>query len=226
MAAPEQADRLLHDEYISLPVQVKDTILIPISSPSGPLVDIYVGPENTQYEIHEELLCSKSDFFSKMLCTLMASKRPKRQKTLNFPDEEEGPFNMFVSWLYLGQVMPLTEEPDLDELFDLYLMSEKWQIPGLSNDTLECVRRYYRTSNSFPGLRRVQYIYANTSEGSAMRELLVGCVARMLILVDSMPAHWERALKKNGELAVDIIKAMQAWRMESVYVPDVREIPK
>jgi hypothetical protein len=132
---------------------------------------------------------------------------------------------MFVNWLYSGQIHPLTSELDLDELFALYLMSEKWMIPELTRDTLECVKQYYKSSNSYPGLRRVQYIYANTDQKSRMRELLVGCVARMLVLGDSVPGHWEKALWKNGELAVDIIRAMQAWRLSPASVPDVRELP-
>lgn len=56
-----------------------------------------------------------------------------------------------------------------------------------------------------------------------MRKLLVGSVARMLALSDSMPAHWDKALRKNGQLAVDIILAIQAWRIEEASVPDPRE---
>lgn len=102
-------------------------------------------------------------------------------------------------------------------------MGEKWAIASLIRDVLGAVRKWYRVSDSFPGLRRVQYIYANTDAESPMRKLLVGSVARMLALSDSMPAHWDKALRKNGQLAVDIILAIQAWRIEESSVPDPRE---
>jgi len=57
-----------------------------------------------------------------------------------------------------------------------------------------------------------------------MRQLLVSCVARMLLLEgEGMPAHWEKALRKNGQLAVDIILTVQKWHFEPQNVPDARE---
>ena len=56
-----------------------------------------------------------------------------------------------------------------------------------------------------------------------MREMMVGSVARYLTLSDAIPIHWERALKKNGQLAVDIIRSIQEWHLESMTVPDARD---
>ena len=110
-------------------------------------------------------------------------------------------------------------------MFDLYLMAEKWAIKKLILDVLDAVRRWYHDTNTWPGLRRVQYIYSNTELESPMRQLLVQCVARMLVLGDGMPAHWERALRNNGQLSVDIILCVQKWHIEEENVPDAREEP-
>lgn len=53
---------------------------------------------------------------------------------------------------------------------------------------------------------------------------MVGSVARFLTLGDVIPLHWERALKKNGQLAVDIIRSIQEWHLEERSVPDAREM--
>ena len=37
-----------------------------------------------------------------------------------------------------------------------------------------------------------------------------------------MPAHWEKALRKNGQMAVDIIMCVQKWHIEPGSVPDTR----
>ncbi len=37
-----------------------------------------------------------------------------------------------------------------------------------------------------------------------------------------MPHHWENALRKNGQLAVDIIMCVQKWHIEPEMVPDTR----
>ena len=104
-------------------------------------------------------------------------------------------------------------------------MGEKWHIDALVREVLGVVREWYKYSDSYPGLRRVQYIYANTEEGSAMRSMLVHSVARLLVLKDVIPQHWDKALRKNGQLAVDIIKAIQDWRLDEEVVPDAREEP-
>ena len=57
-----------------------------------------------------------------------------------------------------------------------------------------------------------------------MREMMVSAVARFLTLSEGIPAHWDRALRKNGQLAVDIIRAIQEWHLESRSVPDAREV--
>jgi hypothetical protein len=188
------------------------------------MVDIYVGPENTHWILHEKLLCTKSQFFNKIF---YRGKKPSghitANKTFGLPDEEDEPFRLFVGWLYSGRVAPPEQESDLGDLFDLYLMGEKWQIAGLIRDVLDAVRRFYLATDTFPGLRRVQYMYANTDEDSPMRQLLISSVARMLVLDVTIPAHWERALKKNGVLAVDLIRAVQQWRLDPRSIPDARE---
>ena len=66
-------------------------------------------------------------------------------------------------------------------------------------------------------------MYANTDEDNVMREMMVGSVARYLTLADSIPEHWAKALKKNGQLSVDIIRSIQEWHLEARQVPDARD---
>lgn len=185
------------------------------------MVDIYVGPENTHFNMHEKLLCYNSTFFSKIFYN--SNKKEAQTKDLGLPDEDEKPFTMFVGWLYSG-LLPLPEdEKDVGPLLEVYLMSEKWSIEPLKDYVVDIVRTFYHRSGSYPGLRRVQYIYANTDADSPMRHLLVDSVARFLTLGSEIPQHWDKALRKNGQLAVDIIKSIQEWHLESRSVPDARD---
>tara|TARA_R110002003_G_scaffold119_1_gene10562 strand:+ start:7761 stop:8651 length:891 start_codon:yes stop_codon:yes gene_type:complete len=185
------------------------------------MVDIYVGAENTHWILHEKLLCHHSPFFRRIFYA-------KNSNTTSFglPEEEDAPFKTFIGWLYSSSLPVPREEADLGLLFDLYLMAEKFQIPNLVADVLQVVREWYKYSDSYPGLRRVQYVYANTEEGSPMRHMLVHAVARMMVIGKGIPAHWDKALRKNGQLAVDIIKAIQDWRLEEEVVPDARDEPE
>ena len=187
---------------------------------SRSMVDIYVGEENTHWILHEKLLCHHSPFFRKVFYA-----KGSTTQTFGLPDEEDAPFKTFVGWLYSSSLPVPREESDLGVLYDLYLMAEKFQIPALIADVLQVVREWYKYSDSFPGLRRVQYIYANTSDGSPMRHMLVHSVARFMVLEKGLPTHWDKALRKNGQLAVDIIRAIQDWRLDEEVVPDAREDP-
>ena len=182
------------------------------------MVDIYVGTENTKWVLHEKLLCHHSKFFRNIFYN---EKGPKNSE-YSLPDDDDESFRIFVGWLYAADLPQPSEEKELTPLFDLYLMAEKWEIKKLTVDVLETVRKWYHDSDTWPVLRRVQYIYGNTEPDSPMRQLLVKCVARMLILGDSMPPHWEKALRKNGQLAVDIIMCVQKWHIQPEDVPDSR----
>lgn len=185
---------------------------------SRDMVDIYVGSENTHWILHEKLLCYRSRFFR----NVFYNKNGKKNHTYGLPDEEDEPFKLFVGWLYSERVPAPREEKDLTPLLDMYLMAEKWEIRKLIVEVLDAVRRYYHDTDSMPSLRRVQYIYSNTEAESPMRQLLVSCVARMLVLGNGVPSHWENALRKNGQLAVDIILATQKWHIDPEDVPDAR----
>ncbi|KAF2722103.1 hypothetical protein K431DRAFT_338352 [Polychaeton citri CBS 116435] len=185
---------------------------------SRDMVDLYVGTENTHWILHEKLLCHRSRFFR----DIFYNKKGSKNSVYGLPDEDDEPFRLFVGWLYSAHVPPPQEEKDLSKLFDLYLMAEKWEIKQLINDVLEQVRQWYHDTDSWPGLRRVQYVYSNTEQDSPLRQLLVSSIARMLASSDKMPEHWDRALKKNGELAVDIIRCIQKWHLHLDDVPDSR----
>jgi len=188
---------------------------------SRSMVDIYVGPENTHWILHEKLICHHSPFFRRIFYA-----KNSNTKSFGLPDEEDAPFKTFVGWLYSSSLPVPREEADLGLLFDLYLMAEKFQIPNLIADVLQVTREWYKYSDTYPGLRRVQYVYANTEEGSPMRHMLVHAVARFMVVEKGIPAHWDKALRKNGQLAVDIIKAIQDWRLDEEIVPDARDEPE
>lgn len=187
------------------------------------MVDIYIGPENTHWVLHEKLLCARSKHFRQLFSTKHKTGSHRGSKTLHLPEEEESSFGLLVGWLYSGRVPAPSEEGELSDLLELYLVGEKWEMPRLAHAVLDTVRTFYRRTDSFPCLRRVQYVYANTdADHSALRRLMVGSVARMLVLGEAVPAHWERALRKNGPMAFDIIRAVQTWRLEPESIPDAR----
>ncbi|KAL8996185.1 MAG: hypothetical protein Q9169_004251 [Polycauliona sp. 2 TL-2023] len=188
---------------------------------SSTLVDLYVGEENNHYPLHEKLLCYHSPFFASLFYN--KDNKSSRTKEFGLPEIEDQTFALFVGWLYAKALRGPEEERDVGPLLDLYFLASKLQIEALETDIVETVRAFYHTNESYPGLRRVQYVYANTDEDNVMREMMVGSVARYLTLADSIPEHWAKALKKNGQLSVDIIRSIQEWHLEARQVPDARD---
>ena len=139
------------------------------------------------------------------------------------PEESAEVFSVLAGWLYSRTVSYPVDEDAIGPLLDLYLLSEKLQMAALSADIVDTVRTYYHSTSAYPSLRRVQYVYENTSEDNPMREMMVGSVARFLTLGEQIPKHWDGALRRNGQLAVDIIRAIQEWHLEGRSVPDVRD---
>jgi hypothetical protein len=183
------------------------------------MVDIYVGSANTKWTLHEKLLCYRSSFFR----GIFKKKSGKKEPYYGLPDEEDESFKLFIGWLYSERIPTPRTEEELSPLLDLYLMGEKWEIKKLMLEVLDAVRNYYLETDSWPSLRRVQYIYSNTENESPMRQLLVSCVARMLVTGEGIPQHWQNALYNNGPLAVDVILAVQKWKVEPNSIPEPRK---
>jgi BTB/POZ domain len=187
------------------------------------IVDIYVGPESTHWPIHEKLLCYHSPFFSSIFYHKKANTRPGQSKSYGLPEDDDRSFELLVGWLYSRAIKPPHEEKEVGPLLDVYLLADKFEMQKLADDVVNTVREFYHSTGTYPGLRRVQYIYNNTSDDNVMREMMVGSIARYLALGDTIPHHWAGALKRNGQLALDIIRSIQEWHLESRSVPDARD---
>ena len=182
------------------------------------IVDVYVGPEGTVYSLHEKLLCHHSPVLRNHFY-----KSSTNNSSYGLPDDDPVHFSLLVGWLYSRTLSFPVSEADTGPLLDLYLLAEKLQMSALERDCVDTVRAYYHANETYPELRRVQYIYENTDEDNPLREMMVGSVARFLTLGERIPKHWDGALRNNGQLAVDIIRAIQQWHLEGRSVPDARE---
>lgn len=188
-------------------------------------MDLYIGSDSTHWAIHEKLLTYHSPFFSSIFNGDDNKEETKNggNKSYNLRDEDDYPFELLVGWLYSGSLRQPKDEKDIGPLLDLYLLSEKFQMKKLGLDIVELAREFYHSTSTYPGLRRVQYVYNETDEDNEMREMMVSSIARQLTTSDKIPIHWATALQRNGQLAVDIIRAIQQWHIEERSIPDARD---
>lgn len=217
----------MRNHSMSMEKQHKDVHALTVCSLlTSAMVSIYVGPENTHWYIHERLLCYYSPFFADIFYADdkdSENQKARRNKAYGLPDEEDLAFEMLVGWLYSRDIKVPKEEKDLGPLLDLYLLSDKLRMDRLCTELVEAISDYYYQSQTYPSLRRVQHIYANTDDDNEMREMMVGSVAKLLTTSEKIPAHWAAALQRNGQLAVDIIRSIQQWKLEVKSIPDARD---
>jgi len=185
------------------------------------IVDIYVGPDSTHWPLHERLLCYHSKFFSNIF---YKDETSRGNKSYGLPDDDDAPFELLVGWLYSKAIKSPKAEKDIGPLLELYLLSQKFEMDKLAEDVVETIREWYHDSNTYPSMRRVQYIYAETDEDNEMREMMVSSIARQLTTSDKIPLYWAQALQRNGQLAVDIIRSIQQWHIEERSIPDARDL--
>ncbi|KIW13660.1 hypothetical protein PV08_08851 [Exophiala spinifera] len=214
----------MEDATAQNPEQKKEKPLHELLTSS--LVDVYVGASSTHWTLHEQLLCHYSPFFATKLHADDKEEERKQRgnKSYSLPDEDDEPFELLVAWLYSQSIRPPKVENDIGPLLELYLLAVKLEVEKLQSDVVETVRDYYHSTSTYPGLRRVQYIYSETDEDNEMREMMVSAVARQLTTSDKIAAHWATALQRNGQLAVDIIRAIQQWHIEERSIPDARDV--
>lgn len=164
---------------------------------SHSIVDIYVS--DATFPIHEKLLCHHSPVLRGHFY-----RKGSKADSYGLSDESPEIFSMLVGWLYSGTLAYPVDESAVGPMLDLYLLSERLQMAKLSEDIVDTIRTYYHSTSAYPSLRRVQYVYENTDDDNPMREMMVGSVARFLTLGESIPKHWDSALRRNGQLAVDV----------------------
>lgn len=66
-------------------------------------VVIYVGPKKTKYNLHENLLCDKSDFFK---TAFRSGFKETEAKTLSMPEDSVDAFDYLVNFLYCSEIHP------------------------------------------------------------------------------------------------------------------------
>lgn len=223
------------------------------------LAIIRVGSDKRSYTLHKDLLCARSTYLADKLSgqpsksahdSAQASDdenedddeddanadADKGSNTLTLPETDEQAFDLFVRWLYSSSLPRPDSEDAIGPLLDAYFLSQHLHLPALTATVLEHIRSWYAETDTFPALRRVQYVYENTPLQDPLRALVLGSVARYLVItlpaqsggkfVGRFPDHWDTALRRDGTLAVDLLLEVQRWRVSGEAVPDVRLEPE
>ncbi|KAL4935382.1 hypothetical protein BDV06DRAFT_228882 [Aspergillus oleicola] len=141
---------------------------------SAGIAHINMGPHDTPFDAHLELLCDCSPYFDALY-----NERTQLEATgdpFSFPGEDPDVFAELIGWMYRGTLSPdLESRVRLLFLFKLWVLAAKFEIPALQNATMSlCEKRIENKASGLITGATVNYVYANTDPGSPPRQLVVG----------------------------------------------------
>lgn len=186
---------------------------------SGPMVDIYVGKERKHWSIHRNLLCHHSPYFETELLGHEVPKKQDREGSnkLELPEDDPRGFELFVKWLYQGQLDDVSDLNDNDKYeyavacHKLYLLSSKFSMPHLSNLAIDAYRQNLNAAHLVPDADEINDIYRSSPPGSPFRRLMTKIAARQIMdpEIDKDAESYRAAFENNPDFAVEMVNAIR-----------------
>ena len=166
------------------------------------VVAVYVGYDKRPFQIHKQLLCSKSTYFK---AAFEGSFKEASEKKLHLLDEDPNIFQFYAIWIYNPH---LEIRGNTDKVFDvnlccrLYILADKLGSQNLQNTVMDVMHKNI-TDNNLIDMKSetVNFVYNNTLPGSVLRNILVHALAWQMIaaghpdLVNAVPEFLFAALK-------------------------------
>ncbi|KAL8770182.1 MAG: hypothetical protein Q9209_004024 [Squamulea sp. 1 TL-2023] len=197
----------------------------------NPMVDLKVGVKETLFHVHRGLICDASPFFQ------AAFTRGFRESfgSMTLKEDNTDTFGHIVQWLYRRKLETLSKSGKdtgynhWTELFQLYVLADKYEIVPLMNDVLDLLfgafgRREQhsdlKTHHLPPQANHINYVYMNTVHGSQLRRFVVAYSVwhvRLDYYEQNNIFEW---LKHNAEIGAEltIALALRAQGQSSPFV--------
>jgi hypothetical protein len=141
---------------------------------SGGIVNLTVGPSETPFDVHIELLCDRSPYFDNLLENRYTE---ISLQELVFPNDVPEVFADFISWVYCGKISGARIARELSRslhLFQLWTLAERFQVPELQDIAFAiCKELLDAEPAKVVGSEAVQHAYSHSSPGSSIRQLAV-----------------------------------------------------
>lgn len=171
------------------------------------LVTITIGKEKQKFTLHKRLLCESVEYFRAAFSA--GGFRESQNSSMDMPEDNPEAFELFIHWLYRGEVRRATKLTDIDQFLQLYIFAEKLCLNELANNTMDAIQMISDDLNEFPqcSLEQLDGVWRNTSSTSPLRKWLI------LILVHDVWA-WENeglSTAKKKTFPLDTEKIISLW---------------
>ena len=128
------------------------------------------------FKLHQGVLKFYSGYFRGALSGQFAD---ATDGVVDLPTEDVKVFESFVGWLYTRQLSNATgSDNSLHDLFELWMLANRREVPMLMNATIDAIRDQWFTHSSTPSAE-LHNLYANTTEKSGLRRLVVDLIAHL-----------------------------------------------
>lgn len=143
---------------------------------SGGIASLNVGTPGTPFDVHLELLCDSSPHFNSLFNDRFATVPPA---TVRLPDDDPDTFTEFLNWVYYGTIFQNQLHPPWIELFRLWVLADKFEVPELQNLVVtRCKKKLDYQKNGVLATNTINYVYNNTVPGSPLRQMTVDTFAQ------------------------------------------------
>lgn len=159
---------------------IKCISLTPNSGSFDEIVIVRVGTldqtKQKDFKLHQGVLKFCSGYFRGALNGQFAE---VKDGMVELPTEDLTVFESFVGWLYTRQ-LPGAASADisLHDLFELWMLADRREVPMLMNTTLDAIRDQWFTHTGTLSAE-LHNLYANTTEKSGLRRLVVDLIAHL-----------------------------------------------
>ncbi|TVY59229.1 hypothetical protein LCER1_G000216 [Lachnellula cervina] len=169
------------------------------------IVTIHVGPKRKAFAVHKDLICNRSDFFSK---AFNGPFEEGVESTMYLPEDDPQAFSALVAWIYRDQLPlhPSERFADDDDGFDKYInmllvfftLAEKLCINALANQIMDRIQDVQFQHACIFGGAELEYIYANSHRWSKLRTYGV-----LMVIRRGSGSEGEEIDEKEGENDVE-----------------------
>lgn len=183
---------------------------------SGPLLDIYVGPDERHWALHQNLLIHHSRFFDENH-TVNGQHRRIKDGKLHLPEEDPEAFALLVKWLYQGRIEDVSRKPKSEQweyafaCQKLYTLSMTLGLTEVQNLAIDQFRKGCNRSGLVPGPEEMIPVYQKTPPHAPFRRLVSKIAARQIMDPESKmdAATYRQCFEASPEFAIDVINEIR-----------------
>ena len=189
---------------------------------------ILVGPQPVAFDVHYQLLCTRSTYFAKLLPDGLKG----LDGTFELPEDDPHLFGLVLHCLYKGslyfQGLPssvdgIRSSIRLHVLVDRLQLSSSASIYG--DSFLSIIRRDMQENNAMLNCDEIDYIYKNSSESSPLRQFAVN-LTTFACYKSGIPIEtYRQSLEKTTGFAMDFCKRTCCASAPMDFIQDPRGLP-